>query len=44
VSAQLWTDGLGDSNLGQEKAMEKIFGVIMLAVLIVVAILGYHYN
>jgi hypothetical protein len=27
-----------------EKTMEKTFGVIMLAVLIVVAILGYHYN
>jgi hypothetical protein len=27
-----------------EKAMEKTFGVIMLAVLIVVAILGFHYN
>ena len=35
---------LGDSGLGQEKAMEKTFGVIMLAVLIVVAILGFHYN
>jgi len=27
-----------------EKTMEKAFGVIMLAVLIVVAILGFHYN
>ncbi|HEX3066004.1 MAG TPA: hypothetical protein VFA91_15905 [Candidatus Polarisedimenticolia bacterium] len=27
-----------------EKTMEKTFGVIMLAVLIVVAILGFHYN
>jgi hypothetical protein len=35
---------LGDSGLGQEKAMEKSFGIIMLAVLVVVAILGFHYN
>ena len=37
--------GAGQDNrwIAREETMEKTFGIIMLAVLIVVAILGFHY-